>query len=152
MLVIMVAKHDESSRIITTGSVWALKMQWLECRPHNLGLAHSVRGYGGGQSRCGRILVIEARQMDVGHSQGRAAADGHRALSGRGKVRKSGDGPCTQAGYSRAREGGLVGDCPGASSVGAMTSKDGVGSSVGCRVPELAAARLGTVAAGEVGK
>lgn len=44
-----------------------------------------------------------------------------------------------------------MGDCPGASSVGAMTSRDGGGFecwSMVCCVPELAAARLGTVAAG----
>lgn len=40
------------------------------------------------KSRCGRILVIEARQIDVGTFQLLAAADGHRALSGRGRVRK----------------------------------------------------------------
>lgn len=95
------------------------------------------------KSRCGRILVIEARQIDVGTFQLLAAADGHRALSGRGRVRKKW-GWAVHTGWLLPRQGAWsCGRLPRSIKCRSYDLQGlGVGSSMGYCVPELAAARL----------
>lgn len=58
-------QHDEGGPTSTADSGWPRERGYLDCRAHNLGFAHCVCGHSGDQSRCGRVLVIGRRWMDV---------------------------------------------------------------------------------------